>query len=122
MTPKEIKNDLKTLSKRAQSIATLQRAIMFHEYGCNVGGSIEKVRAEYEYAISEFLNLEVKYMGLIDHLEPMQKAIIIDHYINAEPLWRTANTYGYTDRHLCRFINDAILNMAKMTGYEEARR
>ena len=83
-----------------------------------IKNQIDAVLKELEKSINDFTNLEIQYMRLIERLEPTQKVVIIDHYINAEPLWKTANKFGYTDRHLCRYINDAILKIAQMSGYE----
>lgn len=124
MTQKEVKEDLRAISKKAQCIATLLKAIGVHN-SCFELSSSEETKArlkamtkELEHSVDEFTRLEMRYMRYIERLDTLQKAVLIDHYINAEPLWKTANKFGYTDRHLCRYINDAILKIAQMSGYE----
>lgn len=125
MTPKEIKQDLRALSKKAQCISTLLQAIDVHHKCSELAGTqqserqLESIMKSLERNIEDFTRLEVEYMRYIARLEPTQKVVLIDHYINAEPLWRTANKFGYTDRHLCRYINEAVLNIAEMTGYKK---
>lgn len=124
MTPKQVKQDLRSLSKKSQSITTMLDMIELHKKCADclkskqIQNQIDAVLKELEKNINDFTSLEIQYMRLIERLEPTQKVVIIDHYINAEPLWKTANKFGYTDRHLCRYINDAILKIAQMSGYE----
>lgn len=126
MTPKEVKRDLRAISKKAQSVATMLQAIDRHRKCSDVmdtsqsENGLEIITSALENSVEGLINLELKYIGLIERLEPTQRAVLIDHYINAEPLWKTANRFGYADRHLCRYLNEAILNIAIMTGYESA--
>ncbi len=48
-------------------------------------------------SIEEATKLELEYMNLINQLEPIDKAIIIDGYINGEPYWKIAQKLGYSE-------------------------
>lgn len=121
MTQKEVKEDLRAISKKAQCIATLMQTISVHNRCFELTASpeiknrLQAMLRELEHSVEEFTQLEMRYMRYIKRLDTLQKAVLIDHYINAEPLWKTANKFGYVDRHLCRYINDAIKNIALMS-------
>ena len=50
-----------------------------------------------EKAIMESQGLIEKYSEAISNLLPLEKAMVIDHFIKGYPFWRLANDYGYTE-------------------------
>lgn len=50
--------------------------------------------------IEEATSLESKYMYAINQLEPIEKAIILDSFVNGMPYWRVGLKLGYTEESL----------------------
>lgn len=71
---------------------------------------IEKVLAtlDIEKYISKATAIEAKYMEAINKLEPFDKTIILDGYINGKAYWKIGRDIGYTERGVQKRVTIAI--------------
>ncbi len=71
---------------------------------------IEKVLAtlDIEKYISKATAIEAKYMEAINKLEPFDKTIILDGYINGKAYWKIGRDIGYTERGVQKRVSIAI--------------
>ena len=71
---------------------------------------IEKVLAtlDIEKYISKATAIEAKYMEAINKLEPFDKTIILDGYINGKAYWKIGMDIGYTERGVQKRVSIAI--------------
>ena len=71
---------------------------------------IEKVLAtlDIEKYISKATAIEAKYMESINKLEPFDKTIILDGYINGKAYWKIGRDIGYTERGVQKRVSIAI--------------
>lgn len=65
-------------------------------------------------SIEEATKLEVEYMEMINHLDPTDKVIIIDGYINGTPYWKIAQKLGYSEAGIQKRALNAIEKIARM--------
>lgn len=116
MTPKQVKQDLKLMARKAQTIAVLSNAVDLHNGLASYKAQV--VRNEYGAIALDLINLELKYLGYIRRLNALQQGIIIDHYINGEQYVRISNKYHISQAELFRIVDKAIQNIANMSGYK----
>ena len=71
---------------------------------------IEKVLAtlDIEKYINKATAIEAKYMEAINKLEPFDKTIILDGYINGKAYWKIGRDIGYTERGVQKRVSIAI--------------
>ena len=71
---------------------------------------IQKVLAtlDIEKYISKATAIEAKYMEAINKLEPFDKTIILDGYINGKAYWKIGRDIGYTERGVQKRVSIAI--------------
>ena len=72
---------------------------------------ISKLNTE-EY-ISRALAIEAKYIDAINKLEPLDRTIIMDGYINGKAYWKLGNKIGYTEQGIQKRVNKILVNIAK---------
>jgi DNA-directed RNA polymerase specialized sigma24 family protein len=77
---------------------------------------IEKVLStlHIEESIRRATELELAYAEAIQALEPLDKTIILDGYINGKPYWKIGRDIGYTERGVQKRINVVIEKLAEL--------
>ncbi len=129
MTSAEIiKNDLRKLRKLTHSIEvsidfeTRHKKRLEHLRSLNRTQEITEDIAKVENVlktlniakyIKRATELEIKYMSAIEKLEPLDKTIILDGYINGKAYWKIGRDIGYTERGIQSRINKIIEQLAK---------
>ena len=56
--------------------------------------------------------LEGRYMDAISSLEPLDRAIIIDGYVNGKAYWKIGRDIGYTEAGIKKRVSAAIESIA----------
>jgi DNA-directed RNA polymerase specialized sigma24 family protein len=62
--------------------------------------------------IREAAELEGRYMAAIERLDPLDRAIIIDGYVNGKPYWKIGRDIGYTEAGIKKRVTVAIERIA----------
>ena len=57
--------------------------------------------------------LELKYMTAINSLEPIDKTIILDGYINGKPYWKIGRDIGYSEDGVKKRARLALVKLAE---------
>lgn len=123
MEKEKIKKDLRTLRKITHSIEVALACKMNHEnrieYLKQSKQTPERVaeikrletilsNLHIEDAIRKASVLEEVYVSAIDKLEPLDKTIIIDGYINGKAYWKIGRDIGYTEAGIRKRLEKAI--------------
>ena len=130
----EVKKDLKNLRLYNRSISKLKELMTTHEMrikmlekmGENerIKGIIAKERSllsslDFATKIDNALSLEEKYMGFITSLDPLDRDIIIDAYINGLPYWKIGLEIGYSEegvrKKVSKIIKEIALSMSEIS-------
>ncbi len=129
MEIEQIKKDLRRLSKLSRNIEVMLIMRERHEKRKelllrgtpdeNTKNEIEKIdRILASLHISEQIKeasaLEERYMVAINRLEPLDKIIILDGYINGKAYWKIGRDIGYTEDGIKKRIKKSIEQLAKM--------
>lgn len=127
MKIEEVKRDLKNLKSYTHSINKLKETQLTYEMRIKmlekmertekINNIIERERnliATLDVAtkINEALLLEEKYMGIIMSLEPLDRSIILDTYINGLPYWKIGMQIGYSEEGIRKKISKIIKSIA----------
>jgi DNA-directed RNA polymerase specialized sigma24 family protein len=67
-----------------------------------------------EDSIQKATELELRYAEAIQSLEPLDRTIILDGYINGKAYWKIGRDIGYTERGIQKRINEAIEKLADL--------
>lgn len=67
-----------------------------------------------EEYIEEANNLERKYMGAINQLEPLDRAIIVECFINGLPYWKLALKLGYSEDGIRKKADKIMRKLLKL--------
>lgn len=62
--------------------------------------------------IADASETELKYAAAINELEPIDRLIIIDHFMNGVPYWKLGKKIGYAERAVRYHADLAILKLA----------
>lgn len=123
-----IKQDLRQLRKLTHSIEAylemekrhkarleLLKTIPKQEMSILEIGKIEKILKSINVKkhIEQASMLEEKYMKAIDKLDPLDKTIIIEGYINGKAYWKLGKEIGYSTTGIQNRINVIIKQIAK---------
>lgn len=124
-----VKKDLRQLRKLAHSIevfllvkerhekrlAWLKERPQTNEVKSDID-QIEKILAnlDIERYISRATAIEAKYMETINKLEPFDRTIILDGYINGKAYWKIGRDIGYTEAGIQKRVNKIIEILAKL--------
>ncbi len=123
MEKEKIKKDLRTLRKITHSIEVALACKKNHEnrieYLKQSKQTPERVaeikrlemilsNLHIEDAIRKASVLEEVYVSAIDKLEPLDKTIIIDGYINGKAYWKIGRDIGYTEAGIRKRLEKAI--------------
>lgn len=75
-----------------------------------------------EEFISRATAIESKYMDAINHLEPLDKTIIMDGYINGKAYWKLGNKIGYTERGIQKRVIKSLNFIADYINQNQCER
>jgi len=130
MEKERIKRDLRRLRKITHGIEVSMRVKEMHEkrlvYLRALSPSTADAEEEAEKicknlsvlriedSIKEATALESLYMDAISKLDPLDRTIILDGYINGKPYWKIGRDIGYTERGVQKRIGAIIEKLAKM--------
>ena len=124
----KVKQDLRRLRKLSHAIAAELKAKESHERRLLYLRSIDDpgedvlidiMRTEdaikalrVDEHIRAAAELEGRYMDAISSLEPLDRAIIIDGYINGKAYWKIGRDIGYTEAGIKKRVSAAIESIA----------
>ena len=80
------------------------------EEATKIRKNLESLRVED--CIKEATELESRYMEAISKLEPLDRTIILDGYINGKAYWKIGRDTGYTERGVQKRVVIAIETLA----------
>lgn len=123
----EVKKDLKNLKLHNRSIKKLKEIMETHimrikmlermEQTDKVKNIIAKEREllsslDFATKIDKALELEKKYMEAITALDPLDREIILDAFINGLPYWKIGISVGYSEEGVRKKISKIIKNIS----------
>lgn len=123
-----IKRDLRQLRKVTHSIEALMTMKDKHEKrleylsGLPPSETVEEEKQkitsllsgiEIQRYISKATELEEKYMAAINKLEPLDKKIIVDGYINGKAYWKISKEIGYSEAGVYKRLNKIISQISE---------
>ena len=128
-TTEKIKRDLRLLRKITHSIEVsltvekrhkerlevLQKQQQTEEVKQNIA-DIEAVLATLDTAkyIQRATELESRYIEAINKLDPLDKTIILDGYVNGKAYWKIGSDIGYTTEGVQKRVNKIIARLAEL--------
>lgn len=128
-TTEKIKRDLRLLRKITHSIEVsltvekrhkerlevLQKQQQTEEVKQNIA-DIEAMLATLDTAkcIQRATELESRYIEAINKLDPLDKTIILDGYVNGKAYWKIGRDIGYTEVGIQKRVNKIIEILAKI--------
>ena len=123
----EVKKDLRELKKHAHAIDRLKSLQSTHMARIKMlermlpsdkaNELIKKEMAHLEALpickeIDKAREIEEKYMGAIMALDPIEKSIVVDTYINGVPYWKIGIELGYSEEGIRKRLAKAIKSIA----------
>ena len=127
MKTEEVKKDLKNLKLYNQSVLKLKEVMDTHLMRIKMLERMEKndkteelIKKEQQLLssldftrkIDQALFLESKYMETITSLDPLDRTIILDAYVNGLPYWKIGISLGYSEEGIRKKISKIIKNIA----------
>ena len=128
-TTEKIKRDLRLLRKITHSIEVsltvekrhkerleiLRKQEQTEEFKQNIA-DIEAVLASLDTAkyIQRATELESRYIEAINKLDPLDKTIILDGYVNGKAYWKIGRDIGYTEVGVQKRVNKIIEILARI--------
>ena len=127
MKTEEVKKDLKNLKLHNQSVLKLKEVMDTHLMRIKMLERMEKsdkteelIKKEqrllssldFTAKIDKALILESKYMEIITSLNPLDRTIILDAYINGLPYWKIGTSLGYSEEGIRKKISKIIKSIA----------
>lgn len=128
-TTEKIKRDLRLLRKITHSIEVsltvekrhkerleiLRKQEQTDEVRQNIA-DIEAVLASLDTAkyIQRATELESRYIEAINKLDPLDKTIILDGYVNGKAYWKIGRDIGYTEVGVQKRVNKIIEILARI--------
>ena len=128
-TTEKIKRDLRLLRKITHSIEVsltvekrhkerlevLRKQQQTEEVKQNIA-DIEAVLATLDTAkyIQRATELELRYIEAINKLDPLDKTIILDGYVNGKAYWKIGRDIGYTEVGVQKRVNKIIEILARI--------
>ncbi len=125
----QVKQDLRHLRKITHSIEVALQVKERHEKRLEVLQQgkqspdeideimkIEKILStlHIEESIKRATELELRYVDAIDKLEPLDKAIIQDCYINGNAYWKAGRSIGFSPEGIRKRAEKAIRKLAEI--------
>lgn len=129
MEKERIKKDLRTLRKLTHSIdaaltykETRERRLNYLKCVKHSPGTVVVIKRleksiegmNIEDSIKRAGDIEEMYLDAIDKLEPVEKAVIIEGYINGKAYWKIGREIGYTEAGVRKKINKAIDKLSRI--------
>ncbi len=123
----EVKKDLKNLKSYTHAISKLKETQETHIMRIKMLERMEEnpkiktiIKRERELLstldvatkISEAQAIEEKYMDIIMALDPFDRSIILDAYINGLPYWKIGMSIGYSEEGVRKKISKIIKSIA----------
>lgn len=124
----KIKKDLRRLRKISHSVEVTLRVKERHERrltyleekntkenlqeASNIRKNLSALRIDD--VIREATALETLYMDAISKLEPLDRTIILDGYINGKAYWKIGRDIGYTEAGVQKRVNKIIETLATL--------
>ena len=120
MNIKEIKKDLRQLKKTIHIIDALKRSqarytdrietLSKFQQTPKIKQQIETTKKvmsllRIEDYIKEANEIESKYMDAINSLEPIERTIIIESFLNGKPYWKIVQDLGYEEETVRKKVN-----------------
>jgi hypothetical protein len=105
-----------TVEKRhKERLEVLQKQQQTEEVKQNIA-DIEAVLATLDTAkyIQRATELESRYIEAINRLDPLDKTIILDGYVNGKAYWKIGRDIGYTEVGIQKRVNKIIEILAKI--------
>lgn len=68
-----------------------------------------------EENIKKATEIELRYVEAIEKLEPLDKVIVLDGYINGKAYWKIGRDIGYTERGIQKRIGIIFGKLADLT-------
>ena len=128
-TTEKIKRDLRLLRKITHSIEVsltvekrhkerlevLRKQQQTEEVKQNIA-DIEAVLATLDTAkyMQRATELELRYIEAINKLDPLDKTIILDGYVNGKAYWKIGRDIGYTEVGVQKRVNKIIEILARI--------
>lgn len=99
-----------SLRERHEKRLAFLRSLEQSEETAGEIAKLEKLVASMDTAryISEATRIEEKYMAAINALEPVDRTIILEGYINGVPYWKIGRDIGYSERGIQKRAAAAI--------------
>lgn len=125
MQVQKVKDELRQLRKINHYIQVLERVRESHEKRIELlkstnSSSEDITRLEsairalnIEDSIKRATAIEIKYFTIIDKLNIIDKAIILEGYVNGEPYWKVGQKIGYSANGIQKRIGIIINKIAK---------
>lgn len=129
MNIKTIKSDLRQLKKTIHIIDSLnetQKRYIDRIELLSKFAQTDKIKEQIETIkkvmslmdidtyIKEANEIEAKYIDVINKLEPLEKAIIIECFINGKPYWKVGNMISYCEDTVRKKANKIMRKMVNM--------
>lgn len=124
-----VKKDLRQLRKITHSIEVSLQVKERHEKRLELLKSVENTpelteniesieevlsTLNIEESINRAMALESKYIEAIKKLEPLDRAIILDGYINGTAYWKIGRNIGYSEAGVKKRVNKIIGQIARL--------
>ncbi len=123
----EIRRELRDLRRLTHSIDTMLTLRDNHERRIKyltekatpeAQGEAERIKGlldglKIEESIAKANELEARYMSAIGKLEPLERTVIIEGYINGKPYWKIGKEMGYSERSIQARVNAALEKLAR---------
>ena len=128
-TTEKIKRDLRLLRKITHSIEVSLTVEKRHKERLDILRNLEQsdeVRqmiADFEAVLATLdtakyiqraTELESRYIEAINRLDPLDKTIILDGYVNGKAYWKIGRDIGYTEVGIQKRVNKIIEILAKI--------
>ena len=123
---KKIRRELRDLRRLTHSIDTMltlrdnheRRMAYLSTCGSGAQSEIERIKGlldslKIEESIAKANELEARYMSAIGKLDPLDRTVIIEGYINGKPYWKIGKEMGYSERSIQSRVNAALEKLAK---------
>lgn len=123
-----VRKDLRALKKSSRTIKRLIELQGIHfkrievlEAMSNDTQAQALIEKEKEIALSlklkeqieESQSLEAKYMDIINRLDPTDKAMVLDCFLNGMPYWKLGMEYGFAEEGARKHIESIVKRIAQ---------
>ena len=129
MNVKTIKNDLRQLKKTVhiidamkdtqqrylKRIETLSKFVQTEQIKDQINTTKKLLNLmDIDTYIKDAIEIEQKYMSVINKLEPIEKTIIIESFINGKPYWKIGMDLFYSEETVRKKVDKILRKMVGM--------